>query len=339
MVRECTRQSGAEAAVTGGIESEGCDTACARLLTQTVYAAGVVLALMWVYVWVHSRLEAAVSSKCCCLHFKLKPATPCSDWGLRLDIGRKRTNFTRSMYAGLDLDTQACLDDAFRTLEELQDESHDAPKECAVQRGAPGQASKPTVLDGSKEELQRRLLQSASIMRKLYTRNTALESKLALIQTSQASSTGQSNQSSSASIEVDTTRDEGCVLSSPTSISPLRPSTCPSKGQGMTQISLLHQKDAVIGQLKEALNSSQRQVHLLRSALEHKDAPARNNARPSSRPSSRNSRLGTHQIDSSCGFLRSGVWSCLILDSLRCVVLVDSGCVHVDCTYCTFNDI
>lgn len=140
-------------------------------------------------------------------------------------------------------------------------------------------------------------------MRKLYTRNSALESQLAIMQAPQSCDAGQESSAPSVPTggDVDNQKGNSLSLLRPNSI--LRPSTTPARGQmQQTPISLLHQKDAVIGQLQASLSSSQRQVGLLRAALERGDGTNASGSRPCSRSANRSAR----KAESSSGNLNSG---------------------------------
>ena len=276
------------------------------LLAQAVHAAGVPHSVMQKYCDVfymcmmcNWRFMRVCRSSCQPLFAKL--CMLCKSM-----VPPQQRVHTKLVPAGIDTQTQACLDDAFRTLEQLQVESHNNALKPETGNKLPGAAtshsSSCTVLNGSKEELQKRLVQSATIMRKLYTRNSALESQLAILQAPQSGNVPQSSTPPPAT-EGGVGGHQGSVPPLAGQDSMLRPSTTPARGQILTPISLLHQKDAVIGQLQAALSSSQRQVGLLRAALERGDTA---NASSDSRPCARKVNRSARQVEPSSSNLRSG---------------------------------
>ena len=242
-----------------------------------------------------------------CSMFCVPAAASASLHVVRKEGPSAAVRITKLISAGIGTQTQACLDDAFRTLEQLQVESHSSILKPETAHKVPGtatpQAGSSTVLDGSKEELQRRLVQSATIMRKLYTRNSALESQLAILQTPKSGCVVAQESTPAKATAGDIGSHQERALSFAGQDSMVRPSTTPARGQIPTPISLLHQKDAVIGQLQAALSSSQRQVGLLRAALER---GATQNASGSSKPCAHTANRSAREAERCGSDLRPG---------------------------------
>eukprot|EP00892_Ulva_mutabilis_P012226 jgi/Ulvmu1/9376/UM051_0003.1 len=180
--------------------------------------------------------------------------------------------------AGVDDSVQACFSDALKALEGF---SFSGEKEASSEQQSPatstqaqngGSAQSQGVLDGSKEELQRRMVQAATILRKLCAQKSRLEARVRELEQAE---TGVSREVSDVFSQAPSLL---CGSSSSIHAASLTSSEGGSKPANVAS-DALHRKDAVINQLQAALRSTQRQVALLRGAQSgNKNASLEHNA-------------------------------------------------------------